>query len=257
MISTPEITAWVGSYMWALVRITALIAAAPIVGSRTVPAKVKLGIALALSLVIVPVIPAAPPVEPISTGALVMTVNQILIGAAMGLALQMVFAMFVIGGQIIAYQMGLGFSQMVDPQSGMQVPVISQFYIIVLTLVFFALNGHLLLIDVLVDSFKTMPLGVSGLSKDGMWGLVSWGSQMYIGAVQIALPAIAALLLVNFTFGVVTRSAPQFNIFSIGFPITLVMGFFVIMATLTTIMPHITKQLQNAFDLVRMLISGG
>jgi flagellar biosynthetic protein FliR len=99
-------------------------------------------------------------------------------------------------------------------------------------------------------------VGVNGLSKDGLWALVSWGSDMYTGAIQIALPAIASILLINLTFGVVSRSAPQFNIFSIGFPITMIMGFFVIMATLTTILPHITKQLSAAFSLVRLLVAG-
>jgi flagellar biosynthetic protein FliR len=257
MISAEEITAWVGSYMWVLFRVTALIVAAPIVGSRTVPMKIKLGLALALTLVIVPVVPKAPLVDPISAGALVITVNQILIGAAMGLALQFVFGMFVIGGQIIAYQMGLGFSQMVDPQSGLQVPVVSQFYIILLTLIFFALNGHLVLVEVLVDSFTSLPVATNGLTTDGMWSLVEWSAHMYSGAVQMALPAIGSILLINFTFGIVTRSAPQFNIFSIGFPVTMIMGFFIIMMTLTTILPHISKQLAAAFQLIRVVVSGG
>ncbi len=256
MFSTEELTSWVGSAMWVLVRITALIAAAPILGSRTVPAKIKLGLALVLTMVLLPLVPKAPFVDPLSSSALLITINQIIIGIAMGLALQLVFGMFVIGGQIIAYQMGLGFSQMVDPQSGMQVPVVSQFYIVLLTLIFFSLDGHLALIQVLSDSFVSLPVGTNGLSKDGMWALVAWGSEMYVGAVQIALPAIASILLINLTFGVASRSAPQFNIFSIGFPITMIMGFFVIMATLTTILPHITKQLAAAFGLVKLLVAG-
>lgn len=257
MISAEEITAWVGSAMWVLVRITALIAAAPILGSRSIPAKIKLGLAVVLTMVLLPLVPKAPLVDPLSSSALLITVNQVIIGAAMGLALQLVFGMFVIGGQIIAYQMGLGFSQMVDPQSGTQVPVVGQFYIILLTLIFFSLDGHLALIQVLSDSFVSLPVGANGLSKDGVWALVAWGSNMYVGAVQIALPAIASILLINLTFGVVSRSAPQFNIFSIGFPVTMIMGFFIIMSTLTTILPHITAQLSAAFSLVKLLISGG
>ena len=208
-------------------------------------------------MVIVPIIPKAPAVDPLSASALLITLHQILIGAAMGLALQLVFGMFVIGGQIIAYQMGLGFSQMVDPQSGTQVPVVSQFYIILLTLIFFAINGHLILIEVLAESFISMPIAAQGLTTDAFWTLVSWSSQMYVGAVQIALPAIAAILLINFTFGVVTRSAPQFNIFSIGFPITMVMGFFVMMITLSSVLPHITHQIAATFELMRVLVAGG
>ena len=256
LISSEEITAWIGSGMWALIRVTALMASAPVIGARTVPAKIKLGLSVLITIVLLPVLPIAPAVDPLSASALVITANQILIGVAMGLALQLVFSMFVIGGQIIAYQMGLGFSQMVDPQSGMQVPVVSQFYIVLLTLIFFSLDGHLAMVQVLRDSFVSLPVGTNGLSKEGMWTLVAWGSEMYSGAVQIALPAIASILLVNFTFGVASRSAPQFNIFSIGFPLTMMMGFFIIMATLTTLLPHISRQLAAAFTLVTVLISG-
>lgn len=256
MISAAEITSYIGSYMWTLIRITALVAAAPVISSRSVPGRVKLGLSLALTLIIVPVIPAVPVVDPFSGEALLIAIHQILIGVAMGLSLQMVFAMFVVGGQIIAYQMGLGFAQMVDPGSGMQVPVVSQFYVIVVTLMFFILNGHLLLFEVLADSFRTLPIAPQGMNIDSFWTLVSWGKHMYAGGVQIALPAIASILLVNFTFAVVTRSAPQFNVFSIGFPITMVVGFFVIMATLTTVIPHFGRQLANAFSLIHVLIGG-
>jgi flagellar biosynthetic protein FliR len=196
-------------------------------------------------------------VDPLSGEAVLITLNQILIGSAMGLALQLVFSMFVVGGQIIAFQMGLGFAAMVDPNSGTSVPVVGQFYVIVLTLLFLALDGHLVFIDILVDSFRTMPIGVDGLTRDGFWTLAMWGGQMYAGAVQIALPAIAALLVINLTFGVVTRSAPQFNIFSIGFPVTMIAGFFIMLATLATLLPQVTRQLTAAFDLMRFLAGGG
>lgn len=257
MINVAEFTSFIGAFMWSLFRIAALVATAPVLGSRTVPAKVKLGIAIALTLVIVPVIPAPPSVEPLSAAALLITIQQIVIGAAMGLALQFVFTMFVIGGQVIAYQMGLGFAQMVDPQSGTQVPVVSQFYIIVITLLFFTLDGHLALIRVVADSFISLPIGETGLSRDSLWSLITWSGNMYLAGVHIALPAVASLLLVNFTFAVVTRSAPQFNIFSIGFPITIIMGLFVIMLTVTTILPQFTRQLSAVFVLIKSLLSGG
>jgi flagellar biosynthetic protein FliR len=256
IITSAEITTWVGSAMWVLIRIAALVATAPVIGARTVPAKIKLGLSVLITIIILPLIPKAPAVDPLSGSAVLITANQVLIGVAMGLALQLVFSMFVMGGQIIAYQMGLGFSQMVDPQSGTQVPVVSQFYIILLTLIFFSLDGHLAMIKVLTDSFVSLPVGTNGLSKDGIWSLVAWGSDMYAGAVQIALPAIASILLINFTFGVVSRSAPQFNIFSIGFPVTMIMGFFIIMTTLTTILPHIVRQLAAVFGLINQLVSG-
>jgi flagellar biosynthetic protein FliR len=256
VFSSEMITTWVGSAMWVLIRISALVASAPVIGARTVPTKIKLGLSILITIIVLPVVPKVAPVDPLSGSAFLITANQIIIGVAMGLALQLVFSMFVMGGQIIAYQMGLGFSQMVDPQSGMQVPVVSQFYIILLTLIFFSLDGHLALIKVLTDSFVSLPVGTNGLSKDGIWTLVAWGSVMYAGAVQIALPAIASILLINLTFGVVSRSAPQFNIFSIGFPVTMIMGFFIIMATLSTILPQISRQLEAVFGLLNILVGG-
>jgi flagellar biosynthetic protein FliR len=254
--ASSEIMSWVGNFMWPLIRIAALVGAAPVFGARTVPTTAKLIFAVVLTMLVVPVLPPMPSVDPISGEALLIVINQVLIGAAMGLALQLVFAMFVVGGQIMAFQMGLGFASMVDPSSGTQVPVVSQFYVILLTLVFLALDGHLVLIDVIVDSFRTLPIGTQGLTRDGFWALASWGGNMYAGAVQIALPAIAALLMINLTFGVVTRSAPQFNIFAIGFPITMVAGFFIMMVTLPAVLPQITRQFAAVFEMMRWLVGG-
>lgn len=254
--ASSEIMSWVGSFMWPLIRIAALVGAAPVFGARTVPVTAKLIFAVVLTLLVAPILPPMPHVDPISAEALLIVINQVMIGAAMGLALQLVFAMFVVGGQIMAFQMGLGFASMVDPSSGTQVPVVSQFYVILLTLVFLALDGHLVLIDVVADSFRTLPVGTQGLSRDGFWALAIWGGNMYAGAVQIALPAIAALLMINLTFGVVTRSAPQFNIFAIGFPITMVAGFFIMMVTLPAVLPQITRQFAAIFEMMRWLVGG-
>lgn len=249
-LASSEIMSWIGAFLWPLFRISAMIAVAPVFGARTIPTNIKLVLSVVLTLVIMPVIPTPPVVDPLSGAAVLITLNQILIGAAMGLALQLLFAMFIIGGQIIAFQMGLGFASMVDPGSGTQVPVVSQFYVILLTLTFLALNGHLIFINVVADSFLSLPIGVNSLSQDGLWMLISWGSTMYSGAVQIALPAIASLLLFNLTFGIVTRSAPQFNIFSIGFPVTMVAGFFIMMSTLPNFLPHLERYLARSFELI-------
>ncbi|MBN4079195.1 flagellar biosynthetic protein FliR [Beggiatoa alba] len=254
--ASTEIMSWVGSFMWPLIRIAALVGTAPVFGARTIPVSVKMAFSVGLTLIIFPLIPPVPAIDPLSGEAVLIIMNQVLIGAAMGLALQLVFAMFVVAGQIIAFQMGLGFASMVDPGSGTQVPVISQFYVIILTLVFLALDGHLIFVEVVADSFHTLPISINGLTREGMWALVLWGGNMYAGAVQIALPAIASLLVINLTFGVVTRSAPQFNIFSIGFPITMVAGFFVMIATLSVTLPQIKRQLAASFEFMRALAGG-
>lgn len=253
-ITSDDLTGWIGSYLWALIRIAALITAAPVIGSHSIPARIKLGFSLALTMVIVPILPQAPAVDPFSADAFLITLHQILIGAAMGLVFQLVFTMFVIGGQVLAYQMGLGFSQMVDPQSGTHVPVVSQFYIVVITLLFFSMNGHLAMIEVLIESFTLLPITPSGISTSGYWLLIEWSKEMFVGGLKIALPAVASILLINFSFAVVTRSAPQFNVFTLGFPITIVVGFFIIMATLTTIVPHFVNQYSTAIEVIRSVM---
>jgi len=253
-ITYVQIESWIGSYLWVLFRISAFVTAAPVLGSRTIPVSAKLGFSLILTILIVPMIPAPTPIELFSLASALMTLNQIIIGIAMGFAFQLIFTMFIIGGQIIAYQMGLGFAQMVDPQSGTQVPVISQFYIVTITLLFFALNGHIAMIELLVESFRILPIQADPLSRNGFWHLADWSKHMFSGGLTIAIPAIASILVINFTFAVVTRSAPQFNIFSIGFPVTIVMGFFVIMFTLSTVLPHFSIQFAAVIDLIRLML---
>ena len=253
-LSEQQILAWIGSYFWTLTRVAALVGTAPVISAATVPMTVKLGLSLAITLLIAPFNANAPILQPLSADMLIITLNQVLIGVAMGLILQIVFAMFVVGGQVVAYQMGLGFSQMVDPQSGTQVPVISQFYIITITLLFFALNGHLAVFESLIESFKLLPISQQGVQQAGFWVIIEWSKQMFLGGVSIALPAIASVFMVNFTFGLVTRSAPQFNIFSIGFPITIVTGFLIIYVTATTIYPHFSAQLTQALDVTHTML---
>lgn len=227
-LSGAEIAAWLGSYLWPLFRIAAMIVAMPIFGSILIPVRVRLMLALAVTSIVAPVLPAAPAVDPLSLEAVLIILQQIIIGVAMGFAMQLVFNAVTTGGQIIAMQMGLGFASMVDPQNGTQVPVLSQLYLLLVTLLFLGFNGHLVMIEMIAESFTVLPVGADGLTRNGLWLLAGWGSQMFAGALWLALPAVASLLVVNIAFGVMARAAPQLNIFAIGFPVALMMGFVVI-----------------------------
>jgi flagellar biosynthetic protein FliR len=196
-----------------------------------------------------------PSVELISAQALVISIHQVLIGVAMGFILQLVFAAFVIAGQSIAMAMGLGFASIIDPQNGMQVPAVSQTFLIMATLIFLSLNGHLVLIEVLANSFQNLPVGMLVPSRDGLWQLVTWGSNMFAGGMLIALPAVAALLLVNLAFGVTTRAAPQLNIFAVGFPVMIMVGLAFLILTLPTITTHLSRLLLEAFDLIESFLA--
>ena len=254
-ITGVELTSWLATLLWPFMRIGAMFAAVPIFSSRSVPVRIRVLLAFFISWMLVPVIPEPPVVELISAQALIISIHQVLIGVAMGFILQMVFAAFIIAGQSIAMAMGLGFASMIDPQNGMQVPVISQIFLIMTTLIFLSLNGHLVLIEVLADSFKNLPVGMFVPSRDGLWQLVTWGSNMFAGGMMIALPAVAALLLVNLAFGVTTRAAPQLNIFAVGFPIMIMVGLAFLILTLPTITTHLSRLLLESFDLIERFLA--
>ena len=181
-------------------------------------------------------------------------VQQILIGVAMGFMVHMVFQTLVIAGEAMANGMGLGFARMVDPANGVQVPVISQFLIIMATMLFVTLNGHLMLIDLLVRSFEILPIGAGGLSPAGFRMVAAWGSQMFIGALLVALPAVTAMLVVNISMGVITRAAPQLNIFAVGFPLMILLGFIFIALSTPTMLNQFTCLTMDSFDAIIVIL---
>ncbi len=227
---------------------------APVIGTRAVPGRTRIILSLALCLAIVPHVPALPPVALLSAGGLVITVQQLVIGAAIGLVLRLVFVVVELAGQIVAQQMGLGFASLVDPQTGLQVPVLSQFYIILTTLMFFSLDGHLILISTLVDSFTILPIGVAGIGSAGLELVLEWSSTLFSGALSIALPIIVSLLVVNLAFGVMARSAPQLNVFAVGFPVMILFGIFIIFLSLDTLEVHLRSNFDGAFAVARQIL---
>jgi len=256
VFTTSEITAYVGTLLWPLFRVAGLIMTAPVFAAKTVPVRIRLGLSIAITVMILPIMPPAPTVELFSPSAFFLVAQQLLIGVLMGFTLQIVLAAIVTGGQIVAMQMGLGFAAMVDPQNGAQTPVLSQFYVIMVVLIYLAMNGHLVLIEVLVDSFKTMPVSVGGLMPGDFYKVVHWAAILFSGAVAIAIPAIASLLIVNFTFGIMTRAAPQMNIFAIGFPLTMLLGYGVVFATLPSVVPQSSKLFTGAYHLLKSIVGG-
>jgi flagellar biosynthetic protein FliR len=173
---------------------------------------------------------------------------QLFIGAAIGLVLRLVQFVAEFTGQLIAMQMGLGFAAMMDPQTGAQVPVVSQFYLILLTLLFFATDSHLLLIDLLARSFDLLPVGTQGISAAGIEIVMRWSASLLASGVVIALPIMVALLVVNLAFGVMARAAPQLNIFAVGFPITILVGAAVMFVLVGRMSGQFEAAISAAFD---------
>lgn len=249
-----QLSAWLAAFLWPLIRISAMIAAAPVFSSRQTPKRIRVGIALLLSFMLMPLIPPPPVVEVFSPEALLIAAQQVLIGLAMGFIMQMVFGALVFGGQALAYSMGLGFASMIDPQNGVQVPVLSQYYIILSTLLFLVLNGHLLMIEIMAQSFYTLPIAVDGLTQANLKDIVLWASRMFTGGLLVALPAMAALLLVNMGMGIITRAAPQLNIFAVGFPMTMMIGFVLMFITLPNVFAKFGELVNEALIFIRSLV---
>lgn len=153
VVSETQLMAFIGQYLWPMIRISGFYFMVPVIGARTVPARIRIILTLFTTLLIVPLLPAAPAVSLVSVEAMMMLVKELLIGVALGFMLQVVMHVFVLAGQYIALKMGLGFAAMNDPSSGVSVTVLSQFYLLLSTLLFLSINGHAIVIQLLVDSY--------------------------------------------------------------------------------------------------------
>ena len=250
-----ELVETVNALVWPMLRISAMLFAAPILGSQTMPVRVRVLLSGALAALVAALAPAPVSVQLLSLAAIVIAAHEVLIGIAMGFCLQLVFSAFAQAGESMALTMGLGFASMVDPQNGLRVPVVSQYYVVVITLLFLALDGHLIAIEVLIDSFRTLPAG-GAFEPDAAMRLVEWGSRMFAGAVLIALPVVASQLLVYMALGIITRAAPQLNIFAVGFPMLILAGFIMMLLALPTI-PDLFRELMfEGFALMRGITAG-
>lgn len=254
LITRAEIMNWIGVAFWPFVRIGACLMVAPLFGASYVPRRVRIVVALALTVLLLPVIPHTPVVL-LSADGLITTLQQLIIGVAMGFALQLTFDALTFGGQLLADGMGLGFALTVDPLRGVSTEALSQLYVLLGTLTFLALNGHIALIETLADSFRALPVGPQGLSPAALNAVANWGGTMLFGALRIALPGMTALVVINLALGVTSRAAPALNLFAIGFPITLVFGLVVVLLALPSLQGGLTEMLGSAFQFMHALLT--
>lgn len=234
-LTEAQLLSWLGLYAWPFVRIAAVLMAAPLFGSRALPMRLRLVFALVLTLVLAPLLPATPPLAFFTDASLVMLLRELLLGLVLGLALQIVFEAVALGGELLSASMGLSFAQMNDPLRGTSSPVLARFLQALAILTFLALGGHLALVEWLRESFTLQPIGDTAITTAQVWPLVMEGSQLFAGALRVALPGVCALLLVNLAFGVMNRAAPALNMMSVGFPISLMAGLFILAMSLGSI----------------------
>ena len=249
-----QLNAWLISFIWPLTRILGLIMVAPVFGHRAVPGRVKIGLGIFIALIIAPTLPPMPDVGLGSWHGLFILVQQLLIGIAIGFIMRIVFAAIEAAGEIVGLQMGLGFASFFDPQSAGQTLVLARFFNMLAVLIFLAVNAHLLLLGMLVESFQTLPISTQPLSAAGFYNLAAFGSTVFAVGLQLSLPLIAIMLMTNLSLGILTRSAPQLNIFAIGFPITLGVGLLVLNFTMPYFVPQLELVIRNGLDATTMLI---
>ncbi|RRJ84985.1 flagellar biosynthetic protein FliR [Aestuariirhabdus litorea] len=252
-LSTEAISGWISHLMWPLFRIASLLMVMPIIGTQLVPMRVRLLLAISITALVAPLLPAMPEVDVLSARSWVITAQQVLIGSLMGFVLQLFFHTFALAGQMIAMQMGLGFASLNDPANGVNVAAVGQLYLMLVTLLFLAMNGHLVVIQVVVDSFTTLPVG-QFFPIDSLYEITLWFSWVFGSALLIAIPAMSALLIVNLTFGVMTKSAPQLNVFALGFPMTLVFGLFILWVAVSGFLAQYSQMAESALFVLRNLV---
>ncbi|KZZ36305.1 flagellar biosynthetic protein FliR, partial [Oleiphilus sp. HI0117] len=213
-----QIGAWVGSFLWPLFRIASFLMVVPVIGTRLVPMRVRIGLSFALTLIVAPLIDPVPVIDALSIGSFLIVLQQVVIGTLMGFMFVLLMQLFVVAGQMISMQMGLGFASMVDPTNGVNTPILSQIFLIGVTLTFLAMNGHLVMIEVIVESFRAWPISASIIGENSiepylLWDMLMRINWLFASALLVALPVVTSVLIVNISFGVMTRAAPQMNVF--------------------------------------------
>ncbi|WP_019613252.1 flagellar biosynthetic protein FliR [Psychromonas ossibalaenae] len=247
---------WLAAYFWAFCRIAGMLMVMVAVGSRTTPARIRLFYSFAVTAAVVPVLPPITlDIELFSLASAFVILQQVLIGIAIGTVSVFVVQTFVVAGQVIAMQTSLGFASMADPMNGQSSPVVGQFYVLLVTLLFLGADGHLLMIEMMVRSFDTLPVSMDGLLAVDYEKLAGWFSLMFRAALAFSIASMVAMLLVNLSFGIMTKAAPQLNIFSLGFSISMVFGLFVLWITLVNVPVHFNNQWLRGIGLMCELLN--
>lgn len=252
--SADIITQFMGDMLLPFMRISGMLATMVGLSAKTVPTTVRALLTLFITFIILPVIPPVPVVEILSVSTFVLVIQQLIIGISLGFISTMVLNTFVLAGQVVAMQTGLGFASIVDPVNGINVPAVGQFYLILATLLFWALDGHLAMIRMVVMSFTAFPVGETWLQPEQFREIAHWAGWMFISAVTLSLAPIVSLLIVNLAFGVMTKAAPQLNIFSLGFSIAQIMGLVIIWITMDNFTFHFEVQWDRAQQMMCQLV---
>jgi len=247
-VTYAQLNAWLTAFLWPFVRILALVATAPVLGHTSVPIRVKIGLAGFMAVIVAPTLTAMPPVTVFSAPGVWILVNQVLIGAALGLTMQIVFGAVETAGGVIGLSMGLGFATLFDPTSHGSTDVLSMLLNMIAMLAFLALDGHLQMIGALVMTFQSLPVSADVLSASGWRTLADWGMTLFAGGMMLALPVVTALLIANLCLGILNRAAPQIGVFQVGFALTMLVGLLLIQLMLPNMIPFFARMIGGGID---------
>lgn len=242
--SSTQLMSWAGLYLWPTLRLLAMFMAAPMFSHRSIPARVKIGLSLAIAVAIAPGLPAGNQVALNSPEAIALVIQQVMIGLSMGFTVRLTVAAIELAGELIGLQMGLSFAGFFDPQSQAGGNAVSSWLGIVAMLILLSINGHLLIINALIESFRIFPVGAGLFSIREAGGIAVAGAHIFSLGLQLALPFIAVLLVVNLALGVMMRVAPQLNLISVGMPATISVGA----ACLFLLLPYLEQPLTRAIE---------
>jgi flagellar biosynthetic protein FliR len=257
--TSAQLSAWLAAFIFPLARILALIASSPLYGIKEVPARIKVGFAIAITIIIAPTLDIPANLDPASAQGLFVLMQQIVAGVIIGFSIRLIFVAVEMAGDLTGMQMGLGFASFYDPVNASFTPIVAQFLGILASLAFLSANGHLYILVALSDSFRDFPIGATVPSAHAFRTMAEWGGSLFSHALQFSLPLIGALLITNIALGILARSAPQLNIFAVGFPITIGVGFVTLWLTLpylAPVMDYFTREGLNAISHIMLQLGG-
>jgi flagellar biosynthetic protein FliR len=254
-VTSAQLNAWLGAFIWPFVRILALLATAPVLGQNAVPSRVKIGLAALLALLVAPTLGALPDVSVGSAAGLWILAQQVLIGVAISFVMQVVFAALEGTGEYVGLQMGLSFANLITPGSDGSTLALANFYNIIGTLAFLAIDGHLQVLVALTNTFASLPISSTPLAAPGWQVLAGWGATIFSAGLMLSLPLVAALLIANLALGILNRAAPQVGVFQIGFAVTLLIGYMVLELVLPTMMPFLTRLFDAGFGTIQQFVT--
>lgn len=252
-VTDTQLLSLMQSYLWVFTRIGAALMAAPLFGMKTLSMRIRLVLTLALTLLVTPMLPDTVALQPWSAEWFRVLAQQLLIGVCMGFLLQLCFEAVMLAGELISSSMGLGFARLADPVRGADAPVVGQFMGIFAMLLFLTLNGHVQFIAMIFKSFQSMPLETS-LSLMQLKTLLAFSATMFAAAIQMALPAVISLLLVNLGFGVISRAAPSLNLMAVGFPLSLIGGLVILQFSMPGVQAAFTALLESGWMAMNELL---